>query len=325
MSIPRIGIGYTPPDLFTEAEADAAQQQAVLATPQPHHRHALSRAKRQSLKKRRSAESPDANDPASESEELLMMLDQHLRRDQTGVLKVDARDSRGSQHGFDHDDHCASPETAGKRSTHDDDLNLPARELPMHLVMRDSRDESVLSKHWRTTANDSGDDSTFASGARAEAALLGIRASRAGPAGAMTARPAATTNVPPPRTASTHRAPAHANAMDPARQEAMRGSSTYQVLAIVREFMRMPDDSRTSRATLAQVRERLVAAATQSGRDTQTTDARSAARRPLSPAEESMNLLLPIALLNLGRSRTRAGRAMGMSALSALIRRGRGW
>ena len=324
MSIPRIGTGYTPLDLFTEAEADAAQQQAVPAT-QPHRRHALSRAKRQSLKKRRSAESPDANDPAAESEELLMMLDQHLRKDQTGVFKVDARDSRGSQHGFDHDDHCASPETAGQRSTHDDRRNLPARELPMRLVMRDARDESVLSKHWRTNANDGGNGSAFTSGARAEAALLRMRAARTGRTGRMTARPAATANVSPLRTASTQRTPAHANAPDHADPETMRDSSTYQVLAIVREFMRMPDDSRTSRATLAQVRERLVAAATRSGRDTQATNVLGAARRPLSPAEESMNLLLPIALLNLGRSRTRAGRAMGMSALAALIRRGRGW
>jgi type III secretion regulatory protein HpaA len=82
----------------------------------------------------------------------------------------------------------------------------------------------------------------------------------------------------------------------------------------VRAFLAIPETERTRPATLADVRDRLLAAARPAG-----------AGRPPSDAEESINLLLPIVLLNLGRHRTREGRALGMSALAALIRRGRGW
>ncbi|CAB3725524.1 hypothetical protein [Paraburkholderia rhynchosiae] len=332
MSIQRIGSGYTPPDLTSEADA-AQQQQTAQAAPQHHRHHALTRQKRSSLRKRRSAESPDANDPAAESEELLMMLDQHLRRDQTGVFKVDARDSRGGQQGFGQDDHSAGAQTNGKHAARDDQRNLPVRELPMRLATRDPRDESALSRYWRAATNgngdgggnDGGDDATLAPGARAEAALVGMHAARARRTAGPTENAATSATTPILRVVSTRRSAALPNSPDRAIDEAMQGSPTYQVLAIIREFLRMPDDSRTSRATLAQVRERLVAAATRNPHDTQAGDARGVSRRPLSPAEESMNLLLPLALLNLGRGRTRAGRAMGVSALAALIRRGRGW
>ncbi|MCP2089993.1 UNVERIFIED_ORG: type III secretion regulatory protein HpaA [Paraburkholderia sediminicola] len=298
MSIPRIGGGYTPPaDLSSDAES-VAQQQAALAVPHHRHGHALTRAKRPSLRKRRSAESPDANDPAAESEELLMMLDQHLRRSQTDVMRVDAREPRGNQHGFGQDEHSAGAEPNGKRTDSDDTHDLPARALPMRFAQRTARDETALLKHSRAVSQ----GSARSPGDQAEAALIGVQ------------------------TAARKQEPS-VGGKAPAR-----ASPTYAVLAIVREFLQMPDGERTSRTTLAQIRDRLVSASTRAGRDMQNnpqsniqTGVSGAAQRPLSAAEESMNLLLPIALLNLGRSRTRAGRAMGMSALAALIRRGRGW
>ena len=43
-----------------------------------------------------------------------------------------------------------------------------------------------------------------------------------------------------------------------AATDAARASPTYAVLAIVRELLQMPDDKRTSCATLAQIRDELV-------------------------------------------------------------------
>jgi type III secretion regulatory protein HpaA len=290
MSISRIGGGYTPPaDLSADADA-AAQQQAVQVPAPHHHGHGLSRAKRQSLRKRRSAESPDANDPAAESEELLMMLDQHLKRSEIGLTRVEARESGGNQHAFDQDEHAASAGPNDKRARSDDTRDLPARALPMRFAPRMARDETALLKHWRAAIHGPARLHTDRTGA----ALIGVQTA---------------TRIDEPATAG---------------KDAARASPTYAVLAIVREFLQMPDDKRTSRATLAQIRDELVSASTRAGRETHN-GMRGAAQRPLSAAEESMNLLLPIALLNLGRSRTRAGRAMGMSALAALIRRGRGW
>lgn len=320
MSIQRIGGGYTPPDLSQETEA--AQQKNASAS--PHHRHhALTGQKRPSHRKRRSAESPDANDTAAESEELLMMLEQHLRREGTGVLKVDTRDSRGSQQGFDQDEHPTGGQAGGNRSSADSQQNLPARALPMHLAMRKARDESVLSRHWHTAASGAIDGAKQSAAGLAETAFLAVLEPRARRAAALAANPASRTTGQP-RAGSSANTLLRIDASKPANDEAMHARTTYQVLAIMREFMRMPDNARKSRTTLAQVRDRIVSATTTTP-GARAAGAPGAARRPLSPAEESMNLLLPIALLNLGRSRTRAGRAMGMSALAALIRRGRGW
>ncbi|WP_421377395.1 hypothetical protein ACOCG7_07085 [Paraburkholderia sp. DD10] len=53
-----------------------------------------------------------------------------------------------------------------------------------------------------------------------------------------------------------------------AATDAARASPTYAVLAIVRELLQMPDDKRTSCATLAQIRDELVSASTRAGRET---------------------------------------------------------
>ncbi|WP_156444557.1 hypothetical protein [Burkholderia sp. MSMB1826] len=315
MSIQRIGSSYTQPDLSQETEA-LQQQDSPISL---HHRHhALARQKRPSLRKRRNAESPDANDPAAESEELLMMLDQHLRRDQTGSLKVDTRDSRGSQHGFEQDEHSASGQADGNLPSPDIQQNLPVSALPMHLEPRNARDESVLLRDWNAAASGKLDGSSQSPTELAETAFLVALTPRtrraASAAASQVSRTTGQTSVGP----SSHIL-SHINTSKSADDESTRDQTTYRVLAIMREFMRMPTDARKSHTTLAQIRDRLVNA---------TIAVRSApgsGLRPLSPAEESMNLLLPIALLNLGRSRTRAGRAMGMSALAALIRHGRGW
>lgn len=313
MSIHRISGGYTPSDLTSEA--DAAQQQTAPAA--HRHHHAPARQKRPSLRKRRSAESADANDPSAESEELLMMLDQHLRRDGKDALKVEARDSGGSQPGFGQDEHSSDTETSSKRSAAGGQRqNLTPRDLPMRFVERDARDESVLSRHWHAAAKggDGGSDApTLTRGAQAEVALARMRAAHALRDSELPSGTA--TNAL--RGASTLTAVSAKNSQHRAIEAAARASLTYQVLAIVREFLQMPDDSRTSRPTLARVRDRLVS--------TVTSAVHGASRHPPSPAEESMNLLMPLVLLNLGRNRTRAGRAMGISALAALIRRGRGW
>src|SRR6185437_10252303 len=212
MSIPRIGGGYTPPpDLSSDADT-AAQQQAALAVPHHRHGHALTRARRLSLRKRRSAESPDANDPAAESEELLMMLDQHLRRGQSDVMRVDAREPRGNQHGFDQDERSAGAEPNDKRGLSDDTHHLPARALPMRFAQRAARDETALLKHSRAASH----GPARSPGDQAEAALIGVQ------------------------TAARKQEPSVAG------KEATRASPTYAVLAIVREFLQMPDGERTS-------------------------------------------------------------------------------
>ncbi|WP_141667469.1 hypothetical protein [Burkholderia cepacia] len=316
MSIQRIGGSYTQPDLSQDTEALQQQGSSV----SPHHRHhALARQKRPSLRKRRSAESPDANDPAAESEELLMMLDQHLRRDQIGTLKIDTRDSRGSQHGFEQDEHSASGQADGNKPSSDIQQNLPVSALPMYLEPRSARDESVLLRDWHAVVSGKLDGTTSQSPAElAETAFLVALTPRAPrPASRPASQASRTTHQT--SVGPSSQVLSHVNASGSAGDESTLDQTTYRVLAIMREFMRMPVDARKSHTTLTHIRDRLVNA---------TIAVRSASgsgQRPLSPAEESMNLLLPIALLNLGRSRTRAGRAMGMSALAALIRHGRGW
>jgi type III secretion regulatory protein HpaA len=283
MSISRIGGGWRPPHPAaapdtprpaTQTDQPAAQE----PLPQlPHlRRHRLGQAARRSTsgRKKRDADNPHGADPGAESEDLLMMLEQHLLRDDRQVAQTGERgagDQQSSSHGRD-------PGGAGgfaRQQAAGDDSSRNAPRWTMRAVTRPARDDGRLLAQWRAAATAKG------SRARAERALLALPAvvKRTGAPGA---GPAA--------------------------------SPTYPILAIVREFLAIPETERTRPATLADVRDRLLAAAKPAG-----------AGRPLSDAEESVNLLLPIVLLNLGRHRTREGRALGMSALAALIRRGRGW
>lgn len=291
MSISRIGGGgYLPPLVPAAPESPkpaGGANRSDQPTPQdlppllPHlRRHGLGKAARSRVagRKKRDADNPHGADLSAESEDLLMMLEQHLMRDDKSVTKTGEHGARdqGSSQGRDPGggggfarQHAATGDQArnGIRWT-------------MHAVPRPARDETRLLAQWRAAAMGKG------SLARAERALLAV--------------PAVARHGGTPGT-------------DPA------ASPTYPILAIVRAFLAIPEGERTRPATLADVRDRLLAAAAPAGAGPAKVG------RPLSAAEESVNLLLPIVLLNLGRHRTREGRAIGISSLAALIRRGRGW
>ncbi|WP_024903188.1 hypothetical protein [Robbsia andropogonis] len=289
MSIQRLGGGFTPSD--TPSDTDIADQQTMAA--QTHHRrnHRGMSSRRPSLRKRRSAETPDANDPGAESEELLQMLDQHLKKDRDATKKIDARERGGNQQAFDQDEHFtnAGKETHRDVPTGDDNAQRHARKL--RLVDRDTRDESVLLKHWQAHLRGSGP----LPGEQAEAALIGMHKSV--------------------RTKSSL----------PYVDESQPASTTYEIIAIAREFLQqLAEGESASPMRLTEIRQRLVSLSERKGR-TVASASGAAGMRPLAAAEESVNLLLPIALLNISRRRTRKGRAMAISALAALIRRGRSW
>jgi type III secretion regulatory protein HpaA len=87
-------------------------------------------------------------------------------------------------------------------------------------------------------------------------------------------------------------------------------SSTYEVLAAMREFLMMPAVAAGAPATLATVRERLIEAAG-------TPVSRAPAR------QHSINLLLPLMLLNLTRKRTDDERALAIARINSLLGRRR--
>ena len=296
MSISRIGGGYTSPLLPSAPETSKApevgatqtdqlkdQDQPVLA-PLPR-RHGLAQAaKRRALgRKKRDADNPHGADPSAESEDLLMMLEQHLLRDEDLVQKIGARNARDQQSSSQQRDPGgagagAMPQQHGLAG----DEARKSATWSMRLVQRPLRNEADLLTQWRAA----GRGGMRTPLARAEQAMLALPAA---------SRRAAATGKSVP------------------------ASPTYSILAIVREYLSIPEAERASQATLAGVRDRLMAAAAPGGAG------QAGAKRPLSAAEESVNLLLPIALLNLGRKRTAQGRAIGISSLAALIRRGRGW
>jgi type III secretion regulatory protein HpaA len=281
MSISRIGGGWLPP-LPATPETPRPATQTDQPAPQglqpqlPHlRRHRLGQTvgRRVAGRKKRDADNPHGADLGAESEDLLMMLEQHLVRDDQQVAKTGergARDQQSSSQGRD-------PGGAGgfARQQAADDAAHSAPRWTMRAVARPARDATRLLMQWRAAA------ASKDAQARAERALLALSAASQ-------------------RTAAPGAAPA--------------ASPTYPILAIVREFLALPEAERARPTTLAGVRDRLVAAARPAG-----------PKRPLTDAEESVNLLLPIVLLNLGRRRTSEGRALGVSALAALIRRGRGW
>ena len=289
MSIPRIGGVWLPPlpaaapdtprpaAPVTQTDQPAPQELQPLLPHLRRHRLGQTLSRRVSGRKKRDADNPHAADPNAESEDLLMMLEQHLLRDDRQVTKTGERgagDQQSSSQGRDAGGGFDSRHAPADGAAHG---GVP---WTMRLVTRPPRDEAGLLAQWRTAAR-----------SRAGAGLPAARAAQA-----LLALPAVS------------RRAAAAGARPPA-------SPTYPILAIMREFLALPEAERTRPATLADVRDRLLASGA----------GRGDPKRPLSAAEESVNLLLPIVLLNLGRQRTRAGRAIGMSSLAALIRRGRGW
>jgi type III secretion regulatory protein HpaA len=292
MSIPRIGGGWLPalpaaPETPRPAAPAAPTDQPAPQEPLPllphlrRHRLGQTVSRRVAGRKKRDADNPHGTDANAESEDLLMMLEQHLLRDDRQVTRTGERgagDQQSSSQGRDPGGGFGGGHAPADASAHG---SVP---WTMRLVTRPPRDEADLLAQWRAAAR----------------VKAGTGMARARAAQAMLALP------------DSARRAAAAGARQPA-------SPTYPILAIMREFLAIPETERTRPATLADVRDRLLAAAGPAGAG------RGDPKRPLSAAEESVNLLLPIVLLNLGRQRTRAGRAIGMSSLAALIRRGRGW
>ena len=284
MSISRIGgAGWLPPlpaaAPDTPRPATQTDQPAPqgLQLPLPHlRRHRLGQTlnRRVAGRKKRDADNPHGTDLSAESEELLMMLEQHLLRDDQQVAQTGERSARDQQSSSQGRDPGGTGGFARQQGAADDAAHGAPR-WTMRAVTRPARDATRLLMQWRAAAASKDPQ------VRAERALLALSAAA-------------------PRTAAPGAAPA--------------ASPTYPILAIVREFLALPEAERARPTTLAGVRDRLVAAARP-----------AAPKRPLTDAEESVNLLLPIVLLNLGRRRTSEGRALGVSALAALIRRGRGW
>ncbi len=283
MSISRIGGGGWLPPLPATPETPRPATQTDQPAPQglqllvPHlRRHRLGQTvgRRVAGRKKRDADNPHGADLSAESEDLLMMLEQHLLRDDRQVTKTGERSARDQQSSSQGRDPGGTGGFARQQAAGDDAAHNAPR-WTMRAVARPARDDARLLMQWRAAAASKDPQ------ARAERALLALSAAAQ-------------------RTAAPGAAPA--------------ASPTYPILAIVREFLALPEAERARPTTLAGVRDRLVAAARPAG-----------PKRPLTDAEESVNLLLPIVLLNLGRRRTSEGRALGVSALAALIRRGRGW
>lgn len=87
-------------------------------------------------------------------------------------------------------------------------------------------------------------------------------------------------------------------------------SSTYAVLAAMRDFLALPSPVARDARTLATVRKRLIDAV---GTPTSAAPAH----------QHSMNLLLPLMVLNLMRARTDAERAVGLAITSSQLKRRR--
>lgn len=304
MSISRLGGAFSAPILHSEPDPARSSVPAGLPDMVPLeqqpglgpqlHRHGPRPKRRAASRKRRDSDNPHAADPGGESEDLLMMLEQHLRHDEDAVRKIgprDARDDRSSSH---QQEHGADAERKTGQLATGDGRERAGR--PMRLVQRPVRDESSLLKQWRAAAKGGARTPLL----RAEQALMALPAASRQAAAANAARAAQL------RT-------------DGAGSRPAQPSPTYSILAIVREFLTLPEGERTSGGTLASVRDRLLAASSNAARG------QGLPARAVTAAEESVNLLLPIVLLNLARGRTRAGRANGISSLAALIRRGRGW
>lgn len=216
-----------------------------------HVHHAQKSAPRSRTKRRRGADSQDGIDESGASEELLMMLTEHLQKEAQLVMRVGERSSgeRGesgndARNGGDQSDGAAS-------------LQVERRHPGKRFL--------------RVVA---GPEEAIEAFEAAEAALLEARRAQAEGCSSM--------------------------------------SSTYRVLAVMRDFLAVPSTAAHASGTLALIRERLIAAV---GTPTK--------RAP--EQQESINLLLPLMLLNLERSRTDTERALAVAKISSLIERRRSY
>jgi len=220
-----------------------------------HHKHQVHQAQksgaRSRSKRKRGADSQDGIDESGASEELLMMLTEHLQKEADLVMRVAER------HG-------------GERGESDADTREGGDENGSAASSRLKRTGSGK-RFFRTTDHP---EQAIAAFDAAESALLEARRAQG------EARPAM--------------------------------SSTYRVLAVMRDFLAVPGTAARASATLALIRERLVAAV---GTPTK--------RAP--EQQESINLLLPLMLLNLERARTDTERALAVAKISSLIERRRSY
>jgi len=300
MSISRIDSWNSPHQV--DDEEQPIQQPIQLPLP-GHHRHraAALRARRQTARRGASGE-PEQLESGAMSDDLLMMLEEHSSSQRTALNTINLRqssdDGRPSDRDRREDLHQRRRDGAGNAGRVQFDAAGPARTIDiMRAARRPIREQALLLGTW-PLAHDT--NLRLHGQAAAETALLGARDSLA------SGKP--------------------------------QSSTTYRILAIMREFLQMPVAARAQTTTLHTVRDRLVALvepgkqavpAIIRGGDASSTAlllrSGPASRRTRTAAEETMNLLLPLLLLNLSRKRTDMERAIGVAKLSALILRGRGW
>lgn len=255
MSLRILGMGMNPAHVDEAEPAPTAQ--SPFGPQGHHHRHQVHQAQksgnRARTKRRRGADSADGVDETGASEELQMMLTEHLQRQTEFVMRVAEQQSgeRGR--------------SGGDERQRDDEDDTPLRAAKRRATER----RFLLSAE---AAGDAGDAAHAR--AAAESALLHARETRA--------RPEAKPSV----------------------------SSTYLVLAIMREFLSLPHSAPHAAHALAHVRQRLIDAV-----DTPT------GRAPAQ--QESINLLLPLMLLNLERVRTDVERALAVAKIGSLLDRRR--
>jgi type III secretion regulatory protein HpaA len=296
MNITRID-GWNSPH-----QAEDEEQPIQLPVPLPipgHHRHrsAALRARRQTARRGAGGE-PEQLESGAMSEDLLMMLEEHTSSQRTEISTINLRQSSDDGRSSDRDRRESRHRSAGTAWPMQFNATDPARSINiMRAARRPIRDEALLLGTW-PLAHDT--KLRLHGQAAAETAMLGAR--------------------------------------DKLVSGKAQSGTSYRILAIMREFLQMPAAARAQPTTLHTVRDSLVALI-EPGKQTVPAvikggDAPSAAlflrpglasRRTCTAAEETMNLLLPLLLLNLSRKRTDMERAIGVAKLSALILRGRGW
>ena len=219
-----------------------------------HHQHVHQGQKsgaRSRSKRRRGADSPDGVDESAASEELQMMLNEHLQKQSEFVMRVAERNP-GDRSGSGND---------GRDGRDNDEAAIarPAKRLAGAKRFLRGTDAAVDPEQAHVAA---------------ESALLYAREAQA--------------------------------------TAAAQVSSTYFVLAAMRDFLAMPSATAHAAGTLAAIRQRLIEAV-----GAPTT------RAPVQ--QQSINLLLPLMLLNLERARTDTERALAVAKLSSLLDRRRSY
>ncbi|WP_206956640.1 hypothetical protein [Trinickia acidisoli] len=253
MSIHIRSIG--PSTVPVDDGAPSLDTQGSLGVQGHHHHHpvhqAQKNANRSRMKRRRGADSQDGIDESGASEELMMMLTEHLQKQTEFAMRVAERHP-GERGGSSGDSRDGS-----------DDGDSAA-----------SRPSKRLSSGKRFLRGTDGADHAAEAHEAAESALLSAREAQA--------------------------------------EAQAQTSSTYLVLAAMRAFLALPSAAAQAAGTLASVRERLVEAV-------ETPTKRATAQ------QQSINLLLPLMLLNLERSRTDTERALAVAKLSSLLERRRSY